>query len=211
MGTSRVRPKYEHGCKPSCGRKYAGHCPSRKVVTPAADETKSRAGRRVVGLPDALVRLLRRHRVRQDEERLRAGQLWREGDWLFTTELGEPVNPRTDWDEWKRLLKHAGLRDGRLHDARHTAATVLLLLGVSERTIMGVMGWSNTAMTYRYAHMVDPIGTISPGGSMGCFGPTTNPWMQRNETETETNDENAGPNSAAGPAFPLFKSGGGGI
>jgi integrase len=40
----------------------------------------------------------------------------------------------------------------RLHDARHTAATVLLLLGVAERTVMGVMGWSNTAMAARYQH-----------------------------------------------------------
>lgn len=40
---------------------------------------------------------------------------------------------------------------------RHHPRTVLLLLGVSERTIMGIMGWSNTAMTRRYAHMVDPI------------------------------------------------------
>lgn len=34
---------------------------------------------------------------------------------------------------------------------------MLLLLGVSERTIMGIMGWSSTAMTQRCAHMVDPI------------------------------------------------------
>ena len=47
--------------------------------------------------------------------------------------------------------------DGRLHDARHTAATVLLLLGVAERAVMGVMGWSNTAMTGRYQHLAAPI------------------------------------------------------
>ena len=44
-----------------------------------------------------------------------------------------------------------------MHDARHTAATVLLFLGVGERMIMGVMGWSNAAMIHRYAHMVQPI------------------------------------------------------
>jgi integrase len=49
------------------------------------------------------------------------------------------------------------VRDGRLHDARHTAATVLLLLGVHERTIMSVLGWSTTAMVSRYAHVVAPI------------------------------------------------------
>ena len=50
---------------------------------------------------------------------------------------------RSDWGQWKRLLTDAGIRDGRLHDARHTPATVLPLLGVSERTMMGLMGWSN--------------------------------------------------------------------
>ena len=59
--------------------------------------------------------------------------------------------------KWKRLLQDAGIRDGRLHDARHTAATVLLLLGASERTMMGVMGWSNPAMAQRYAHMAELI------------------------------------------------------
>lgn len=47
--------------------------------------------------------------------------------------------------------------DRRLHDARHTAATALLLLGVPERTVMAVMGWSNTAMAARYQHVTDTI------------------------------------------------------
>lgn len=62
---------------------------------------------------------------------------------MFTTPTGGPLNHRTDYDEWKRLLVQAGVRDGRLHDARHTAATVLLLLGVPERAVMSLMGWSN--------------------------------------------------------------------
>jgi integrase len=58
----------------------------------------------------------------------------------FADETGRAIDPRTDWDGWKRLLATAGVRDGRLHDARHTAATDLLLLGVHERTIMSVLG-----------------------------------------------------------------------
>ncbi|MGL4174267.1 MAG: tyrosine-type recombinase/integrase [Actinomycetota bacterium] len=57
----------------------------------------------------------------------------------------------------KNLLMQPDVRDGRLHDARHTAATVLLLIGVHERTIMGLMGWSTTAMAGRYAHVTAPI------------------------------------------------------
>jgi hypothetical protein len=85
--------------------KCAGHCPQRQAARPETDETKSSAGLRVVGLPDALCQLLRQHRSQQHRERLRAGQLWADGDWLFATETGEPLNPRTDWDEWKRLLR----------------------------------------------------------------------------------------------------------
>ncbi|WP_446749922.1 tyrosine-type recombinase/integrase [Streptomyces sp. AmelKG-E11A] len=47
--------------------------------------------------------------------------------------------------------------DGRLHDARHTAATVLLILGVPERVVMQIMGWSSTAMAARYQHVTGGI------------------------------------------------------
>jgi integrase len=87
---------------------------------PDTDEAKSRAGRRVVGLPDQLVELLRQHRTVQEREREEARQLWHEGGWVFTTPTGRPINPNTDYREWKRLLREAGLRDARLHDARHT-------------------------------------------------------------------------------------------
>ncbi|MBV8995716.1 MAG: tyrosine-type recombinase/integrase [Pseudonocardiales bacterium] len=61
---------------------------------------------------------------------------------MFTTPTGRPLNPRTDHREWKLLIARAGVAERRLHGARHTAATVLLLRGVPERIVMGVMGWS---------------------------------------------------------------------
>jgi integrase len=56
-----------------------------------------------------------------------------------------------------QILRDAGLRDGRLHDARHAAATVLLILQVHERAAMGVMGWASSSMATRYQHVTDPI------------------------------------------------------
>jgi integrase len=152
----RLRPKYAHGCHVPCGRN-PGYCPQRKPTRPDTDDTKSRAGRRTVGLPEELIKLLISHREEQDRERATAGQLWRDGGWAFATPVGGAVNPNTDYHEWKQLLRDAGLRDGRLHDARHTAATVLLILGVPERAVMGIMGWSSTAMAKRYQHLTDPI------------------------------------------------------
>jgi integrase len=49
------------------------------------------------------------------------------------------------------------LRDGRLHDARHTAATVLLVLEVAQRAVMGIMGWSDASMAKRYQHITEPV------------------------------------------------------
>jgi integrase len=152
----RLRPTYAHGCGGTCGRK-AGYCPRRQLARPETDDTKSRAGRRAVGLPAELVELLLRHRDEQEKERVTAAQLWRDSGYVFTTARGEPVNPNTDYHQWKRLLADAGLRDGRLHDARHTAATVLLILGVPERAVMGLMGWSTTAMAARYQHITGAI------------------------------------------------------
>ena len=152
----RLRPQYEHGCGGTCGRK-PGYCPQRRNTRPTTGKVKSRAGRRTIGLPAPLVGLLRKHRADQEAERVAARQLWAEEAWVFATRTGGPINPNTDYHEWKDLLKVAGLREARLHDARHTAATVLLILGQPERTVMSLMGWSSTGMTTRYQHLTDGI------------------------------------------------------
>ncbi|GAB1695050.1 tyrosine-type recombinase/integrase [Krasilnikovia sp. M28-CT-15] len=154
---SRLRPRWRHGCTKPCGRKIGGHCPDRQPLRTETADTKSRAGRRRIGLPDQLVSLLQQHKRAQDAERKKAAQLWTDNDWVFATPTGGPLNPRTDYTEWKRLLKTAGLRDGRLHDARHTAATVLLVLEIAERAVMGIMGWSNSAMAKRYQHITEQV------------------------------------------------------
>ena len=46
-------------------------------------------------------------------------QLLGEGGWVFTTPTGCPLNPRTDFDEWKRLLARAGVRDARRRCPAH--------------------------------------------------------------------------------------------
>nr|WP_275404735.1 tyrosine-type recombinase/integrase [Streptomyces sp. SID9913] len=101
--------------------------------------------------------LLPAHLKAQDAEREAAGQRWVESGLVFPDEYGRSPSHRRDWAEWKALLVEANVRDGRLHDACHTAATVLLILGVPERAVMGLMGWSTTAMAARYQHMIDAV------------------------------------------------------
>jgi integrase len=157
MSQTRRRPVCAHGCGETYGKKAAGSCPSRVLVNGESGDTKSDAGRCVVGLPVQLVELLREQRRAQDADREHARQIWQEGGWVFTSTVGKPLILNSDYHRWKALLKEAGVRDGRLHDARHTAATVLLVLGVPARTVMGIMGWSSTSMAARYQHVTDPI------------------------------------------------------
>jgi hypothetical protein len=78
---------------------------------------------------------LRAHRVAQSAARLAAGELWEDWDLVFAQPNGRPIQPRHDWEAWKALLASAGVRDARLHDARHTAATLLLEQGVDIRVV----------------------------------------------------------------------------
>jgi integrase len=109
---SRLRPKYTHGCGSTCGKK-PGYCPQRQITRAAAGKVKSKAGRRTIDLPPQLVALLRAHWAEQERERERAGQLWRDQGWVFASPTGQPLNPNTDYHEWKGLLKEAGLREAR--------------------------------------------------------------------------------------------------
>jgi integrase len=151
-----LRPKYAHGCSGDCGRK-PGYCPQKKLIRAETGDTKSRAGKRTVGLPDPLIELFKTHRRKQNAEREAARQLWHDGGWVFAKPDGRPLNPNTDYHEWKALIARAGVRDARLHDARHTAATVLLILGVPTPTAMAIMGWSSATMARRYQHLIDSI------------------------------------------------------
>ena len=90
-------------------------------------------------------------------EKARAGSERVEAGWLFAKPNGEPLNLNSDYVEWRGLLKRAGVRRVRLHDARHTAASFLPALDVPARTVMEIMGWSSISMTSRYQHVSDPI------------------------------------------------------
>lgn len=87
-------------------------------------EPRSFAGRRTLALPVALRDSLRAHRAQQVEQRLLAADVYEDGEFVFAQPNGRPFGARQDWEAWKRLLAAAGVRDVRLHDARHTAATL---------------------------------------------------------------------------------------
>ncbi len=176
--------RHQRECPPPCPPDCTSHarwCPQRRGGGLVEVEVKSAAGRRGIALPDELFALITEHRKRQDHEREHAGTEWHEGGWMFAQPTGKPLDPRRDQYEWKALLAEAGVREARLHDARHTAATTLLLLSIPERAVMDVMGWSNAAMVKRYAHVTARL-RRDIANRLNAFL-----WAS-NETKNETDD-----------------------
>ena len=98
---------------------------------------------------------LKRHRARQLELRLAAGQEWRNVEGLvFTSGKGTALESRTVIRAFKRILAEAELRDARFHDLRHGAATMMLSEGVNPKVVQEMLGHSKIGVTMDcYAHV----------------------------------------------------------
>lgn len=121
---------------------------SAKVIV--NEYTKTDAGRRTLPLAPALLERLRAHQLNQQEERALMGPGWNERGLIFATDTGGPVSPSNLRRHYQMLLTCAGLTPLRLHDLRHTCAT---LLGerVGDRVIAAILGHTPGTVTARYA------------------------------------------------------------
>jgi integrase len=118
-------------------------------------EPKSVRSRRAIRMPALVVKALKAHRVRQLQERLAAGGHWTELDFVFPASLGTPMDTRNVTRAFKAVLTAANLPQIRVHDLRHTAASLLLAQGVAPRTIMEILGHSQISLTMdTYAHIM---------------------------------------------------------
>jgi integrase len=155
------RRAWAHGCDDpkSCG--LPRRCPGRTGGGLVIVHPKSRAGRRTIVLPPGLAADLRTHRVTQQREAEAAGDAWRNDHGLvFTQPTGHPLDPSADHRAWKNLLKAAGVRAARLHDARHTMASLLLAQKVHPRVVMEIMGHSQISLTLgTYSHVAPELST----------------------------------------------------
>ena len=116
---------------------------------------KTDAGRRSIPLDPVLVASLRRHGVRQSSERLVAGPAWSSTGYVFTDEIGEPMRPEYFSKRFKALVQASGLRQVRLHDTRHTAASLMLASGENVKVVAELLGHSTPTITQTtYQHVM---------------------------------------------------------
>ena len=135
-------------------------------------EPKSAKSRRVIVLPAVAVAALKRHKVRQTEERLRLGEVWQDYGFVFTTEIGTPVHKSNLLSRsFYPLLEKAGLPRVRFHDLRHTCATVLLAHGVHPKLVQEQLGHSQISLTLdTYSHVLPALQRECAATMDGIFG-----------------------------------------
>jgi integrase len=119
-------------------------------------EPKTARSKRFVLISEPAERMLRRVHAAQAEERRLAGSAWRQTGFVFTTEFGEPCNPRNAFRALRAAATKAGLPHAGLHTLRHSAASVMLTRGVLLKVVSDILGHSSIAITG------DIYGHVSP-------------------------------------------------
>lgn len=142
-------------CVATCTQ-HARYCPQRIDGHWVFEAPKSGKTRKIK-VPATLLAALRAHRAAQQRERLAAGELWQDWDLVFCRGDGTPITKNADRRCWKELCAQAGVPTVRVHDARHTAGTLLAEQGIDTGTAMRLLGHTNPTMTRRYQHLTDEL------------------------------------------------------
>jgi len=115
---------------------------------------------------------LRRHWKHQQAVRVKAGDVWVDHDYVFCKEDGSHLNPGHDvYEQFKIVLKKAGLPAVRFHDLRHSTTTLLLSKGVHPEVVQEILGHSTINITMdTYSHVLPNIQKHAMGKLGDFFG-----------------------------------------
>ncbi|HEX6488997.1 MAG TPA: site-specific integrase [Candidatus Dormibacteraeota bacterium] len=122
------------------------------------EEPKTRHSRRTIQLSALAVAAIANHRRRQLEERLAAGPYWQDCGLIFSSTEGTPLDPHNVYVAFQRALQRTKSPRMRLHDLRHTAATLMLGRGVHPKLVQDMLGHSTISLTMdTYSHVTPPM------------------------------------------------------
>ena len=132
----------------------------RRALIPHGDtvivsEPKTARSRRVIALDAETIAALQAQATRQLAEQERLGATWRDSGYVFTKENGKPHHPQTVSRSFEQALTEAKLPRIRLHDLRHTHATLALQAGIHPKVVSERLGHATVSITLdTYSHAI---------------------------------------------------------
>ncbi|BCL82763.1 site-specific integrase [Ktedonobacteria bacterium brp13] len=131
---------------------------------------KTAAGKRMISLPEFLIDMLIKHHTQQ-LERCEAAKNWLDHDLVFPNLSGGYLHPNHMGEKFRKLLREAGLPAIHFHDLRHSAATILLCMGVNVKVIQELLGHSDISITLGvYGHLLPSMQQVVVDTWNGVFG-----------------------------------------
>ena len=117
-------------------------------------DPKTKSSIRTIPLPVNIVKELRKHKLEQDKEILKNGELYQKNNLVFCTELGGYLDTRNLTRSYARALSKAGIEHKKFHSMRHTYATRLFENDVPIKTVQSLMGHNDITTTMNiYTHV----------------------------------------------------------
>lgn len=121
-------------------------------------EPKTQNSRRAVALDPTTVAELRSWKAQQAAERLSWGSAYQNTGYAFTAEDGSPLHPERITKTFLRLQAKVDVPRIRLHELRHTSASLLLAAGVAMKTVSSRLGHSSISITAdTYSHVLEVV------------------------------------------------------
>ena len=120
-------------------------------------QPKTAKGRRLISLSPSTVIVLREHREQQEKMRQALGLALTEDDLVFCRVDGKPLLPNSISHAWTKLANRTGLKGIRLHDARHTHASLMLKQGIHPKVVQERLGHASIQIT------LDTYSHVAPG------------------------------------------------
>jgi integrase len=141
----------------------------RQSVTPVGGAaqigpTKNSRSRTIQSIPPYVLAALREHKATQNERGLALGVAWHDNDLVFLTSIGTPIVPNNLVRDYNHLVAQAGVRRIRIHDQRHTHASLLLQMGTEIKVVSERLGHAKTSTTMVIYHHVTSRQHIEAGG-----------------------------------------------
>ncbi|MCX6009220.1 MAG: tyrosine-type recombinase/integrase [Chloroflexi bacterium] len=118
---------------------------------------KTAKGRRTIALPPSAILVLKEHKKQQGQIRLMLGTLLVDDDLVLSQSDGRPLLPDTVSHAWAKLAQRTGLKGIRLHDARHSHASLMLKQGIHPKIVQERLGHASIQVT------LDTYSHVAPG------------------------------------------------